>query len=890
MIWLGPRSRRHGLLVACVAAIGMVCVSAQTAWSQTLVSIQNGKLIATVGEAEDLNSVNVAGRFGITEASATGGVLLQLPRSSSLNQLGSYVTVRIDGGTPFLQDGTVAEGVPGWDIAWGYEDTPDTDITGEWVQAPTAISPTRLVAKWRTIPDAAADPRIPEIHVNLDMRIVYDMVLYKFTVINLDTSAHSVGLRFAQDFAVPNTTDGPILTPTTPQITHETSLISSLIPDYWRSAGTEGTSTVGAHVRNSGMSNYPTNPDRLIFGLTDRVTGPLWDFTPNSGTSLLGPTADASAALYFNPVQLATGQSRVFSTILGAAGSSYEFGDRIAAGLEGPVSLKYDPSKPEAQRLQPSPFRVTAFLHNMNTINLSNVRAVLSLPSGLSLDAGENPVKMATSVGVDGEATFTWNVVPTGAASGRLTYSVALSADPGGQGVSVARDIDIPSLPSQPFGAGWQMVSFPYVLDDRTPAGAINLDPAMYDLVRWNPTAARYQAVQYLNPGEGYWLRLPEGRTVTLANAQPVNVPGGDFELNLTTGWTQIANPFLLPVRWGDLRVLNLDRNDRDYLVPLSVAEASSFERRWISPTIFRYDVQAGMYKFDQDFGTEMKPFVGYWVHALKPNLVLVISKPSGRAASVAATRGADVKGGWKLRLNVTDGTTQDGWNFIGVGRDAKDGVDQHDVMKPPTVADSVNLAILGLGQGIAPERLAQDIRSASPTAKRWQISVSSATPNADLTLTWPDISTLPRTYELYISDGSNPARQAMRTTSSLRINTGPAGTRMITLDAEPRAAAGAFRITSWNVLPTKSHGSATISVSASQTATLSIRVLGPGGAMVRRLTGRAGGLGQTSEVTWDQRDSRGIAVPAGAYTVEIKATSTDGQSARVVAPLVVTR
>jgi len=190
----------------------------------------------------------------------------------------------------------------------------------------------------------------------------------------------------------------------------------------------------------------------------------------------------------------------------------------------------------------------------------------------------------------------------------------------------------------------------------------------------------------------------------------------------------------------------------------------------------------------------------------------------------------------------------------------------------------------------VTPERFAQDVRAAGGAAKQWRVAVSSPTPNADVTITWPGISSLPRTHELYVCDEAGGPRQAMRGVSSLKVNTGPTGTRMLTITAEPRAAGGAFRITSWNVGATRSRSSATISVSASHAAALAIRVLGPNGATLRKLTSRAEGIGQVTQVTWDLRDGKGVSVPAGSYTVEIKATSADGQSARVVAPLVVTR
>jgi len=94
------------------------------------------------------------------------------------------------------------------------------------------------------------------------------------------------------------------------------------------------------------------------------------------------------------------------------------------------------------------------------------------------------------------------------------------------------------------------------------------------------------------------------------------------------------------------------------------------------------------------------------------------------------------------------------------------------------------------------------------------------------------------------------------------------------------------------NARVSASRGSGTVSVSfdvtASATVTASIR--SAGGAVVRRVErGRAAAPGAVTLI-WDGRDDRGIAVPAGAYAVEIQARTGAGDAARVLVPVVVTR
>jgi len=61
-------------------------------------------------------------------------------------------------------------------------------------------------------------------------------------------------------------------------------------------------------------------------------------------------------------------------------------------------------------------------------------------------------------------------------------------------------------------------------------------------------------------------------------------------------------------------------------------------------------------------------------------------------------------------------------------------------------------------------------------------------------------------------------------------------------------------------------------------------------GQPVRELLAQSTRAAGIHTVTWDGRDRNGVSLPAGAYTVEIRATSADGQVARSLVPVVLTR
>ena len=122
-----------------------------------------------------------------------------------------------------------------------------------------------------------------------------------------------------------------------------------------------------------------------------------------------------------------------------------------------------------------------------------------------------------------------------------------------------------------------------------------------------------------------------------------------------------------------------------------------------------------------------------------------------------------------------------------------------------------------------------------------------------------------------------------------MTVNTGSGSNRSFIISAEPRLAGLALRFTDLAVRPSRSNGSATISFTASQDANVQVRVLRSTGDVVRNLATRAASSGSTM-VTWDYRDGKGAALPAGAYIVEVKGTTADGQSARVSAPHLLVR
>jgi len=341
--------------------------------------------------------------------------------------------------------------------------------------------------------------------------------------------------------------------------------------------------------------------------------------------------------------------------------------------------------------------------------------------------------------------------------------------------------------------------------------------------------------------------------------------------IDLTSGWNQFGNPYLFPIIWGRVKVLNSSQ-----VGPVSVEEAAS--RNWIRRTIYWYDVGRGEYAYSSSPFTEIRPWMGYWIKALTA---------SSRAAMAAIAAAGPVFDGWKLDLKArsgASGTTA----VIGLDSRASDGYSAEDVERPPSLANYVALAFPHQDWGANSGGYIQDIRR-SGGDKVWEMEVLTDKKDADVVLTWPGISSVPKTYSLKLEDLETGARKDMRTTSSYRYNTGSSSVRRFRITAES-AGRGRLLITGLTVKPSRATGTATVSYSLSTDAVSDVRIRSASGATVANLASGSRVTRGISSIAWNYRNQRGEPVPVGSYIVEVVATTPEGEVAKAVMPFIVAR
>ncbi|MGQ9880541.1 MAG: carboxypeptidase regulatory-like domain-containing protein [Armatimonadota bacterium] len=479
--------------------------------------------------------------------------------------------------------------------------------------------------------------------------------------------------------------------------------------------------------------------------------------------------------------------------------------------------------------------------------------------------------------------TFNWRI--TGVDAGDYTVRVRKSGftpQPESRTITVQSDTETTGVnfvlkPLHTFQSGLSLMSVPFDYPTQDPADVLNVpvaDRPNFKLFAWS--LGRYVAypnvpADRVRLGRAFFLNTPRPLVITQegASADP-NVP---FEISLAPGWNMIGVPYNFTLRWLDMKV-------RDGGVEKSIQQAIAVGA--IRNGLWTY-VSGGYV-----LASELQPWMGYWVRANRAVILLI--DPAGRSRS-ALTRSADpVKtDGWLVQVVANAGSVVDASNYFGVASRAADGFDAlFDVERPPVFEGqpTVQVVFEHPDWGEYAGQYAVDVRSRA-VGQVWRFTVTTNVANTDVTLRFPNVARVPRGLNLYLVDETTGQRRALRTLAAYTFRSGGGTSRRtfrIEVANEQRTS---LRISNVSVL---SRGSSrTISFTLNGEAAVSVVVL-RNGQPIRELLAHSTRSAGINTVTWDGRDRNGVSLPAGAYAVEIRATSSDGQVARSVVPIVLTR
>jgi len=420
---------------------------------------------------------------------------------------------------------------------------------------------------------------------------------------------------------------------------------------------------------------------------------------------------------------------------------------------------------------------------------------------------------------------------------------------------------------------GISMISIPLIPPSSDPDFLFGFDTSAINLIRWQPLQNRYVSGGSVvaQAGAGYWVRA-----VSAVNVSPVGTLADQtqpFSIQLAQGWNMIGSVYLQPTLLGAAQVRVAGQ-------VMTLAEAA--RKGLVRDYAWRYDPVARAYKM-VSAGENLQPFVGYWIRALV-DAELILNPPGSRSAGgTQIGRSAKMSDGdWVVQLVARAGEATDSDNYIGVSSDSLQ------VEKPAPLENYVHVQLLS-PESNAP--LAVDVRRSASAKQVYTFEVLTDMPNTPVTLSWPNLAKISRNVEMVLVDVDANVRRVMTTLPSYTYNSGVnGGTRRFQIIVQPRVRTAAM-ISNVRVAQTRAAGGTRVQISyaLSTDASVAVQITDATGKPVRALQAGQSGRG-VNNITWDGRNSAGVAVPAGAYMVRITATTEDGQTASVVQPVVLTR
>lgn len=397
----------------------------------------------------------------------------------------------------------------------------------------------------------------------------------------------------------------------------------------------------------------------------------------------------------------------------------------------------------------------------------------------------------------------------------------------------------------------------------------------------WNAASQSWEdAVGNVQSGNAYVYQADPAALLSIAGSRAT----GSTTRSLRPGWNLIALPYTDAVPW-DVTALTI-HNGAD-TVPLAEART----RGWVEDYAWAWQPEVmnpfrGHYELVADTSvvpgarSELAPWAAYWVYAYRACDLVVPQPSSTRAASRA---GSSTKG-WTVQLQAHNSSSESAAMFgaVPVGRAVAIVVPPD----PPTGTSSIGMAFVKDGS-----RLGVDVRSGAALQSTWEADVTVPASDAQQTITlqWPGVYKLPRDANPILVNTQSNERRAMRSAGAYTF-TAAAGGGTYKFRVELAGRSQILRIGDARIVTrSKGVGPLTIGCTLSADATMAVNVRA-GGKVVRQIGASALRSAGTQQIVWDGKNQAGVSLPSGSYLIEIRADGADGQVARVLVPVVLTR
>lgn len=490
-----------------------------------------------------------------------------------------------------------------------------------------------------------------------------------------------------------------------------------------------------------------------------------------------------------------------------------------------------------------------------------------------------------------------FTVQASGTQNGYVPYEVVVDPAPVPK-KSVKGQILASTTPRLVVRQSANLVTAPWTFTDSSWTNILGLQATQFRAFSWDPIQGSYVVSTGSERGRGQWLISStdfgtDGISLQGSPSIPVDIEDGARAITLKPGWNLFGNPYSYPIQLGQMTGYAASSPNQ------SVRWSDLVTSGFVNPFVAYWTNDgsgSGTYSYVQGDAAELQPNFGYWIFNNTSQDIIIQFPPvylpyvqgTSRSAKLTAPVQQTAKD-WRLQLVARSNTTIDDSNFIGVGSDTK-AVRSLQVYKAPTspVSD-VSLFMEGTANNGRAVRMAQKV-SDNTGPQSFDFKVES-TKSGDVTVTWPNLKSMPTNLRLRLTDSETGVTRNMRMVSGYTFTAKENSTRAFRVDVENgndvRPLIGDVNIVS----PTRgdANGVYSINYSLNTEATTSVRILSGSREVLALVRGRADKAGQNS-TTWNLRDGANRAVAPGAYRVEIVAETNTGDRVRKIVTINVVR
>ncbi|MFC1541485.1 T9SS type A sorting domain-containing protein, partial [Candidatus Latescibacterota bacterium] len=280
----------------------------------------------------------------------------------------------------------------------------------------------------------------------------------------------------------------------------------------------------------------------------------------------------------------------------------------------------------------------------------------------------------------------------------------------------------------------YRMISIPLYLNQSLildqvqgimPNGNSGTDWRMFRYTPGSTLPKEYPDIEGFSPGKAFWLIAKEDYQLKTSDGTTVTT-SEPFSITLSSGWNDIANPWMFDISWED--VDNPSNANLDVLY--------SYEGAWSDPT---------------NPPMILEPWKGYVVRNLENiNVVIKLNPiPVQTVTKPMTTKKSEI---WRLNIKALVNNAIDTANYLGVSKNAKVEWDKLDHVEPPLIGDYVSVSFPHEEWEKYPFAYTVDFRPPEDTII-WNFNVKTNIPQETVVVQLSDFDDLPDQYHIRLYD-----------------------------------------------------------------------------------------------------------------------------------------